>query len=273
MSVPIARNVAGQELGITLMDGADIITTPTIAAGDIQISMDFAAFENIIAAEDPGGSGQVKLSPTAAQTNAVHLGIRWIDQAGAEWDDGYYSIFTETTTIGAIGTALTAITATLATILAAVQGVCNCVLNGLLNVAPIRNAIRSVDLELYRGDTWVQPIARLGDISTATDIWVTAKRDKDNTDAQADILISSTVGLEVINQVAATAAEQANGSITVTDAVIGNITVRLEAVETAKLTDKKSHWYYDVQWTDGTDVETPRRGRLTVTGDVTRAVA
>jgi hypothetical protein len=270
MSVPVARNVAAQEIGIALLDGASIVTTPTIAAGDIQISIDFAAFENVTAAEDPAGSGQVKLSPTQAQTNGVHLGIRWIDQAGAEWGDGYYSIFTETTTIGTIGTVLTAITATLAAILTAVQGVCSCVINGLLNVSPIRRAIRSVDLELYRGDTWVQPIARLGDISAATDIWFTAKRDKDNTDAEADILISETVGLEVINQVAATVA--GNGSITVTDATVGNITVRLEAVETAKLTDKKSHWYYDVQWTDGTDVESPRTGRLTVTGDVTRTV-
>ncbi len=277
MSVPIARNVASQEVGIALFDGASVVTTPTIAAGDIRISIDFGAFQNITAVEDPAASGQVKLSPTQAQTNGVHLGIFWIDQAGAEWDDGYYSIFTETTTIGTMGTVLTVITATLATmtmtlatILAAVNSVCACVISRLLSISPIRRAIRAVDLSLYRGDTWVQPIARLGDISSATEIWFTAKRDKDNTDAQADILISSVVGLEVINQVAATAA--GNGSITVTDAAAGNITVRLEAVEVAKLTDKKSHWHYDVQWTDSTDVESPRRGRLTVTGDVTRAV-
>jgi len=147
---------------------------------------------------------------------------------------------------------------------------CACVINGMMAIAPIRRAIRSIDLELYRGDTWEQPIARIGDISTATDIWFTAKRDKDNADAQADILISETVGLEVINQAAALV--PGNGSITVTDATAGNITVRLEAVEAAKVTDKKSHWYYDVQWTDGTSVYSPRAGRLTVTGDVTRAV-
>ena len=89
------------------------------------------------------------------------------------------------------------------------------------------------DLELYRGDTWSEYIQRLGDITTATEIWFTAKRDKDDLDAAADILISQTVGLEYIDQAAA--AIPANGSITVNDATKGNITVWLAPVDQGSL--------------------------------------
>ena len=152
-----------------------------------------------------------------------------------------------------------------------INNIANTVVSNLLNISAIKTALRSVDLELYRGDTWIQGVSNMGDISTATEIWFSAKRDKDATDATADILISQTVGLEYIDQVPATVA--GNGSITVTDAVNGDITVRLEAVETAKLDIGEGEWYWDVQWTDGTTVTTPRRGRLTMVGDVVRATS
>ena len=272
MSVPIARNVAGQEIGIALYDGSDIKTTPTIAAGDIQISMDFAACENITAAEDPAGSGQVKLSPTQAQTNAVHLGIRWIDQAGAEWDDGYYSIFTETTTIGAIGTALTAIAATLATILADIGDVCSCVTGWFAkNISALTNTQPGDAITIRRGDTLTLSIENLGDISTRTDIWFTVKEDLDDADTAAWIQISETVGLEYINGVAATVA--GNGSITVTDAVAGDITIVLAAVESAKL-QTCGKLFYDIQvlFADGT-VSTLVANRAMIVRDTTRVTS
>ena len=144
------------------------------------------------------------------------------------------------------------------------------IVTALMAIAPVAKALRAVDLELYRGDTWTQPIARLGDISGRNELWIACKDDKDDADAQAVFLISETVGLEVIDGAAATV--PANGSITVTDAAVGNITVVLEAEETAKLEATKKMWY-DLQMLEGTTVTTLRAGRLMITSDVVRATS
>jgi hypothetical protein len=95
-----------------LFDGADIVMTPTIADGDIQISLDGGAFNPpaTLPSATPAASGQVQIPLAQAETNAVHIGIRGIDQVGAQWDDFYYSIFTDTGTIGELGTILSGIT-------------------------------------------------------------------------------------------------------------------------------------------------------------------
>lgn len=161
MSVPIARNVAGQILYVSLFDGADIVTTPTIAAGDIQISLDGAAFANpaTLPSETPAASGQVQIPLSAAETNAVHLGIRGIDQAGAEWDDWYYSVFTETDTIGALANSILGMDFSTVTGAAA---------RSLLNAARfLRNrwAIAAGTLTVYEEDDATQAWA--GAVSTA----------------------------------------------------------------------------------------------------------
>jgi hypothetical protein len=51
----------------------------------------------------------------------------------------------------------------------------------------------------------------------------------------------------------------------------GNITIRMEAIEAAKLVDC-GNFYYDIQYQTATDTITLRRGRATVIGDVTRTV-
>jgi hypothetical protein len=151
-----------------------------------------------------------------------------------------------------------------------VGDICACVKNALLALPNIRSC-RMQDLTIIRGDTWEQPITCLGDISADDEIWFTAKRNKNLTDAQADIEISLTTGLEVINQTAATVA--GNGSITIDDAVKGDITVTLEAVEAAKLNwDDVGELHYDVQTKDNATglVRTLRRGTLKLIADITR---
>lgn len=151
---------------------------------------------------------------------------------------------------------------------AAVGSICSCVITGLLALPNIRGC-RTQDLTIIRGDTWVQPITRLGDISDDDEIWFTAKRNKDATDLLADIKISSVDGLEAINRT--TALVPANGTITVDDAVKGNITVTLEAVESAKLNWEAGIFYFDVQVKDDATglVRTLRRGQLKLIADVT----
>jgi hypothetical protein len=211
---------------------------------------------------------------------ADRIKVRFHDVVGAEWQDQSWEFFTVVTpldefiaaiwsyatrTLTSFGTLVADIvTAILASSLAAN------IVSALMAVPAVRVARRQIELELYRGDTWEQNIWRLGDISTRTMLWVTARFDRDGADSASAFQIEETAGLVYIN--GAPAGTPANGSITVVDAAAGSIVVRLEAVETAKL-DALAKLYYDVQWTDGTDVLTPRRGRLLIISDVTRATS
>lgn len=141
--------------------------------------------------------------------------------------------------------------------------------NVLLSHTVIADAMRPQDLSLYRGDTWIQVITGLGDLTAAADIWFAFKADPDDTDAQALCLISETVGLERI--IGAPAAVAANGSITVIDAPAGVIQVQLEADETAKLEPDKRFW--DAQKDMAGVITTPKAGRIAVIADIVRVTA
>ena len=89
-------------------------------------------------------------------------------------------------------------------------------------------------------------------------------------DTAADIQIDEATGLLYIMGVAGTAG---NGSIVVTDAAAGDLTITLAAVETAKLSDKGRFWY-DIQWLSAAGaVTTLTKGRAHIVGDVTRATS
>ena len=95
-----------------------------------------------------------------------------------------------------------------------------------------------------RGDTMLLTFSGLGDITNRANIWFTIKGDKDDADTAALVQIDEDTGLLYINGAAAGVA--ANGSITVNDASAGNLTVRLEAVESAKV-EPCVRAYYDLQ--------------------------
>jgi hypothetical protein len=65
------------------------VNSPTIAAGDFQVSKDDGAFANLtnLPTVTPAGSKIVKLSLTAAEMNADKVVILCSDAAGAEWKD------------------------------------------------------------------------------------------------------------------------------------------------------------------------------------------
>lgn len=262
MSVPLKRNTAGQIVYVALFDGSDIVTTPTIAAGDIQVSLDGGAFNNMVTlpSETPAASGQVQIPLDQTETDATHVGIRGIDQAGAEWDDFYYSIFTSASTLADLATAIAA--------------VCSCVTGWFAKTVSIISTLVTGEVTITRGDTLVLPFEDIGDITTRDNIWFTVKSDKDDEDTAADIQIDEDNGLLYINGVDAQAAGwAADGSITVTDAVAGDLTVRLEAVQSAKITTCSRNWYdLQVLWLDGT-VSTLSKGIARVIGDLTRATS
>jgi hypothetical protein len=82
--------------GIALVARAigDFKENPTIAAGDFQVSKDFGAFANLttLPTVSPAGGRQVKITLSATEMTADNVCVIWVDQAGAEWMDGYTNI-------------------------------------------------------------------------------------------------------------------------------------------------------------------------------------
>lgn len=124
-------------------------------------------------------------------------------------------------------------------------------------------------ISIRRGDTLNVNFSGLSNLTTRSNVWFTVKGDKDDADSAADIQIDELTGLLYISGAPGTAA---NGSVVVTDAASGKLTVTLAAVETAKLTIV-GRFFYDVQVLYDTGVvQTETRGHANIIGDVTRAV-
>lgn len=151
-----------------------------------------------------------------------------------------------------------------------VTGVAGALKSALTAVgAQVAATLTGDDITVRRGDSFSVTITGLGDISGRTKLWFTVKACAAGADASAIVQIEETAGLLYIN--GAAAGTPANGSITVDDAVAGDITVALDEVETAKLA--AAALVYDVQVLDTGAVTTLAAGDALVTADVTRAVA
>lgn len=135
--------------------------------------------------------------------------------------------------------------------------------------ATITSAADASTLNIRRGDTLTASFTSLGTMTGYTKVWFTVKRNPDHADSEAEIQIDSATGLLYINGSAGTAAK---GSITVSDASAGNLTVTLDESETAKLAIRGS-MYYDVQMLLSGAVTTLASGRVNVIYDVTKATS
>lgn len=85
------------DLSLFEVSWGDVKTTPTIAAGDFQISKDDGAFANLatLPAETPASSGSVKVALSAAEMTCGEATIRGVDQTTAkEWMDVVINIET-----------------------------------------------------------------------------------------------------------------------------------------------------------------------------------
>lgn len=102
MAAPYNPPVRGEDFifGVSVNNASDpnsVKLTPTIAAGDFQVSKDFGAFANLatIPAETPAGSGQIKITLSATEMTADNVCVRGIDQTSTkEWSDVVVSILT-----------------------------------------------------------------------------------------------------------------------------------------------------------------------------------
>lgn len=83
---------------------------PTLAAGDVKVSIDEGAFANITTLPTiaPSSGRNVKVALTAAEMNGNRIVVQFVDASGAEWCDLVYSIETspDDLTVTAIRTGL-----------------------------------------------------------------------------------------------------------------------------------------------------------------------
>jgi hypothetical protein len=215
---------------------------PTLAAGDVRISIDGGALVNITALPTAIGAGKVLSVPlTAAEMNGNEIMVLFSDVAANEWQDAMMVISTEIA----------------------------------LNLLGSSALLTGDELQILRGDTLEVMFNHLANMSSWTKLWFTVKDDKDDNDAHAIVqIVESNPGVAADGLLAIAGGAPtalANGAITMLDATHGHINVRVEAVETLKLVDN-GNFYYDIQFQDRTDTKTVLRGRCTIIGDATRTV-
>lgn len=82
---------------IALTDsGGAFLTDPTLAAGDFRVSIDGAAYANLMNTPvvSPSGSPAVFVTLTATEMDGDNIIVWGVDQAGAEWSDVFVAIET-----------------------------------------------------------------------------------------------------------------------------------------------------------------------------------
>lgn len=156
------------------------------------------------------------------------------DIADAVWDE----LLAGHVIPGSAGVILAEGTADISTVLA------------LLSTSPSllqQRCMNNDDLICRKSGDFVASFIYLGDLSGVTNLYFTIKPQtlvNSLPDNQATIQIQEGVGLLYIN--GGVAGVPANGSITITDAPAGHITINLDAVETAKLT-ANTKYRYDIK--------------------------
>jgi hypothetical protein len=123
---------------------------------------------------------------------------------------------------------------------------------------------------LYPGQTWSVSLTGIGNISTRTKLWFTLKEDRDDTDASALLFVEETGGLTVVNKAAY--ATTTNGSIVVSDATTGALTLTIKPAVTIQLTD--AVLVRGFKWLSSAGVVTAfEEGNVTLTRTVVSAVS
>lgn len=135
-------------------------------------------------------------------------------------------------------------------------------------VASTLSTVGGNDVIAYSGDSLTLSLTGLGSLADATKVYFTVKTNPADADTASIIQIEKTAGLTYINGAAGTAG---NGSLTVTDAALGNITITLVASESIKITP--ATYLYDVKVVRASGVSTLTQGKIAILPDITKAVA
>jgi len=137
-------------------------------------------------------------------------------------------------------------------------------------VITVTSPVSGSTITAHRGDTLSAALENIGALTNYSKLWFTVKRDYDDADTAAVIQIEKTGGLLYLNGAVGTAG---NGSLTINDEATGDVTIVLNASETAKLSP--GNYQYDIQIlrSAGTPVSTLTYGEFVVPADVTRATS
>jgi hypothetical protein len=135
--------------------------------------------------------------------------------------------------------------------------------------AEVAAVLTGTDLIVKRGDTWTITLTGLGSLAGRSKLWFTVKRQDGHADTDAVLQIEESAGLLRLNGAAGTSGQ---GSLTVTSAGSGDVTISVAAVATDDLT-VETGLTWDIQMLVGAAVTTLTEGTLEVTADRTRAVS
>lgn len=133
--------------------------------------------------------------------------------------------------------------------------------------AQVSAAVSGSLITLLRGDYISIALTGLGDISSRTKLWFTVKSILSQPDTSALIQIAESTGMSRLN--GAPVASSSYGSITVTDAVTGAVTIIIKSTASAYL-DPATGLFYDVQMLTANGPITLISGNASVVADVTR---
>ncbi len=225
---------------------------PTIAAGDFQRSINGAAFGNLdnLPTVTPAAGRKIQIVLSAAETTSAADGGRIYivgnDQAGSEWQDIGIEVRVRDADLSVLTAAdvwtyatrtLTSFGTLVADVAAAVWSYTTRTLTQ--SAASIIAAVDGNALSLYRATYWTFSITGLGSLADVDKLYFTIKRKGSTPSPQRipdrDALVQIEEGDGLIYIDGREAQTAANGTLTIDDAVAGNITVTLEAVESAKL--------------------------------------
>jgi hypothetical protein len=124
-------------------------------------------------------------------------------------------------------------------------------------------------LTIIKGDTMVLNFTGLGVLTGRSKLWFSVKDNVDDADSASIIFIEETAGLQYLNGAIGTAGQ---GSITVTNATTGAITVTLDEVAAALLSIKRGRFYSIKDLTSGV-ATTRSRGTADVTWSTVKATS
>lgn len=279
---------------LDLNDPPNFKTNPTFAVGDIMISQDGGAFENTVNLPvEIGNSGVLTLALTENEMDANRIAILCEDQSGDEW--GQCLLLLSTISIGivvdpldeseiasavldavaasyndpgSIGEAINSSGAGSGGASAAeVWGYAARTLTQ--TAAQVEEALGGTTLNLYRDSTFTAALTGLGNLVERDKLYFTVKGKLADADAAALIQIEESGGLLRLNGVEAAAGD---GSLTVDNEMLGNVTLRLEAAAAAKLVIAGGQ-FYDLKLIDSGEARPLTAGRLNVFATATRSIA
>lgn len=135
--------------------------------------------------------------------------------------------------------------------------------------ASLQAVVEGTGITIQRGDTLSISLTGIGNISTRTKLWWAWKDAPNRSDSAAQLFIEETAGLQYVAGATPTASQ--TGSIVVTNAVTGALTITASAAATAALSVLDGTW--ELQMLTANGVTTLQSGDVTITQDIVLATS